>query len=172
MLLLRQWHKPDRLTGHLESGSVVACIDLVLAQIQVNKCFLSKSSFLYAYEIKITCNSCICRPVRCRLNRGHHDTNSRILWASQGPSPCPALCSSLSNEDLWAAMKCPLTSVSSPLCSRVQPQLLTPGVPKQTIQVQGSLHTSAQRGAVLDGTGWGRGYFIHYTCPFVMWDFI
>ena len=115
------WHKPARLTGHLDLGNTVACIDLGGAQIQVNKCFLSQSSFLCAYKIKIPCNSCIFTPIRCWFNRGHHDTNSRTLLASQGPCYCPAPGGSLLSEDLWAAVKCPLTNVSSPCAQQSRP---------------------------------------------------
>lgn len=100
VFLLTFINKSARLLGHLESGNSGACIDLASAQIQVNQCFCSKSSFLYAYGIKIISNSCICRPVRCWLNRRHHDANSRISVSPTGPSPCPALRSSLSRQDL------------------------------------------------------------------------
>ena len=98
------WGNDTGLTGHLELGNIVACIDLGGAQIQVNKCFLSQSRFLCAYKIKIPCNFCIFTPIRCWFNRGHHDTNSRTLLASQGPCSCPALGGSLLS--CWVSGPC------------------------------------------------------------------
>lgn len=90
MLLLRQWHKPDRLTGHLESGSVVACIDLGLAQIQVNKCFLSKSSFPEFYGPPRALLPALFYVVLCRMK------TSELLWSVPSlvfPVPCAPGCS-------------------------------------------------------------------------------
>lgn len=157
-------NKAARLTGHLELGNILAHIDLGLAQIQVNnECFLSKSNFLCPYEIKILCNSCICKPFRGWFNRGLHDTNSRILWGL-----LYLILWWMKTSELW---RDPSLVFPVPCAQAYRPSCCLPVSLSKLFRSRVPCMSQPNVEQFWLAQHWGGGTFSHHICPFVMWDF-